>query len=348
MQHAHNLAGSVALPRQYTRDQFMTFDQATFDSAGAFLVSQLEKLDPKVHEPLVAVTWARDIELRPDIQISDEWSSFTTTAWGVAGSPDSGQGISYASGSATNLATPQIDIEKEAHPLTPWALAVQYSVLDLERSRRLGTPIDAQKLTVLNTKHQMDVDQLVYIGDPLRTSTGLINSSKVTPSNVPNGAAASPLWSLKTPTEILADFNAAIYAAWSASAFAVIPSKFLIAPKPFGYIASTVVSSAGNRTILDFLLDNNILTAERGVRLDIKSCKWLDKNYINGPGQAAATYDRMICYAQDVDVVRYAMAPLMPLAPQPNGMYIVVPYVGLVGEVEVVRPQPFAYRDAIN
>src|ERR1700688_4558988 len=36
----------------------------TYDSTGAFLVGELERLDQKLHDPLVAVTWSRDIDLR--------------------------------------------------------------------------------------------------------------------------------------------------------------------------------------------------------------------------------------------------------------------------------------------
>jgi hypothetical protein len=44
-----------------------TYDRMTIDSTGAFLVGELERLDQKLHEPLVAVTWGRDIDLREDV-----------------------------------------------------------------------------------------------------------------------------------------------------------------------------------------------------------------------------------------------------------------------------------------
>ena len=59
------LSSPLAMPtliRARTTDSFMTFDQATVDSTGAFLISELERLDPKLHEPLASVSWGRDIE----------------------------------------------------------------------------------------------------------------------------------------------------------------------------------------------------------------------------------------------------------------------------------------------
>ncbi|STH74201.1 bacteriophage protein [Escherichia coli] len=41
----------------------ITFDQATVDSSGAFLIGELERLDQTLNLPLVGYTWSRDIQL---------------------------------------------------------------------------------------------------------------------------------------------------------------------------------------------------------------------------------------------------------------------------------------------
>src|SRR6185503_16890258 len=69
----------------YTMDNMMTFDKATRDGLGAFLIGELERLDPKLHEPLVSVTWSRDIDLRTDVSVADETSSFTNSSFAAAG-----------------------------------------------------------------------------------------------------------------------------------------------------------------------------------------------------------------------------------------------------------------------
>src|ERR1700744_4011403 len=55
------------------------------DSTGAFMVGELERLDQTLHMPLAAVSWGRDIDLREDVTIGDEVSSFTLTTFGSAG-----------------------------------------------------------------------------------------------------------------------------------------------------------------------------------------------------------------------------------------------------------------------
>ena len=64
----------------------ITYDEMTIDSTGAFLIGELERMDQALHEPLVSITWSRDIDLREDVTIADEASSFTNSAFAAAGS----------------------------------------------------------------------------------------------------------------------------------------------------------------------------------------------------------------------------------------------------------------------
>lgn len=94
---ATTMAQAVAMGspvRARTRDQMLTFDQRTVDSSGAFLVGELERLDQTMHEPLASVTWSRDIDLRSDVSIADETSSFTNSTFAAAGGP-SGSGKAW-------------------------------------------------------------------------------------------------------------------------------------------------------------------------------------------------------------------------------------------------------------
>ena len=252
--------------------------------------------------------------------------------------------ISWATPNTTTIARTTIDISKTVNPLDLWTQEVAYTIPELRSAELLGRPIDAQQLTALNLKHQMDADQLVYIGDPNKGTTGLVNNANVTSVLVAPGASGSTLWSQKVPEEILADFNSMLTSAWKASGYAVVPNQVRIAPVPFGYISTEVVSTAGNRTIMNFITEENILKAEKGINLDIKSLKWLDKALINGPSGSAATYDTMMAYTREQRFVRWPMIPLAQLAPQFQGIWIKVPYYGRMGVVEWVYPETGAIR----
>ena len=339
------LWGDERRAQRYLRDEFATFDRATMDSAGAFLVGELERLDPMIHEPLVETSWSRDIDLRTDVQMGDESSSYTQSTFAAAGGPSTG-GIAWAGKESTTLPRVNLDIDKIVNPLSLWTMAVSYTVTELLSAQQLGRPIDAQMLAGLNLKHQMDIDQMVYVGDTTVSATGLVNHSLVTNTNtVANGAAGTPQWSTKTPDEITADFNELLTSVWAASGYKAPPKNVLIAPNPFGYISTTKVSEAGNISILQYVKENNVFTAQRDIELEIYPVKWLDKANINGPGGSAATYDRMVAYTRYEPYVRYPMVPLQPMQVQYHGVWASVPYYGRLGRVEAVYSETLGYRD---
>lgn len=334
--------------RLFVRDNFVTYDQAAYDSAGAFLVGELERLDPMIHEPLVSVTWDRDIDLREDVQMGDEYSSYTQSTFGSVGGA-SPSGISWAAKDTTTLPRTNLDIDKIRNDLTLWAQEVSYTVPELVSAQQLGRPIDTQQLAGLNLKHQMDTDQLVYIGDTAVGATGLVNHTLVTnTANVANGASGLPQWVNKTPDEIVTDFNEVLTSTWAQSGYKAPPTKVGVAPNPFGYISTVKVSEAGNVSILKYVRENNIFTAQYGREIDIVPIKWLDKNNINGPGGSAATYDRMIAYSQRPEYIRFPLVPLQAMQPQYRGIWVSVPYYGRLGRVEAVYPETLAYRDGIG
>lgn len=324
-----------------TMDQFTTYDQATMDSAGAFLVGELERLDPMVHEPLVAVTWWRDIDLRTDVTMADTSSSFTQQSFAAAGGTTP-PGKNWAGPASTTLPRPGIDIAKIVNPLEIWSMEVAYTIPELESSQKLNRPIDSQQLTALNLKHQMDTDEQVYIGDTALNVTGLLNNAAVT--NVANvaatGTGSGTAWSTKTAQRILEDINELLVSVWAASGYTSPPTKLLLPPVQMGAIATRVVSEAGNETILSFIKTRNILTAEKGLPLDIQSVKWAQ-------GRGTSNSDRMCAYTQRQDYVRFPMVPLRPASTQYQGIYVKVPYFGKLGVVEMVYPETIGYRDGL-
>jgi hypothetical protein len=193
----------------------------------------------------------------------------------------------------------------------------------------------------------MDIDQLVYAGDTNVGSTGLLNSDTVITnvSNVAAGAASGLTWATKSPDEILADVNELLLSVWAATGYSVPPNKLLIAPAPYGYITSQPITiggvGAGMETIYSFLMRKNVMTAEKGVDLNIKAVKWLDHTYRN-----VAT-DRMFAYIQETQYVRFPLVPLQPILPQPRGIWIAVPYYGRAGAVEWVYTEVAGARDGI-
>jgi hypothetical protein len=301
--------------------------------------------------PLSSVSWSRDIDVRTDVTLADEFSSFTVTNFGSAGMLGTGQGIrtgkAWMGKNTDQISGVSVDNAKTPSPLTPWGLELRFTVFELESAAKTGRPIDESKLAALHLKHQMDIDEQAYVGDSTLVQSGLLNHPLVTNvSNVANGATASPLWSSKTPAEILADVNNMLQSAWSASAFSVMPNRILIPPTQYGLLSTQIISTAGTTSIMKYIKENNIVTASGNGNLMILPCKWLVGAGVGGTIGVSGP-DRMIAYTKDRQYVRFPMVPLQRTPVQFSSIYHLSTYYCRLGVVEVVYPETIVYRDGL-
>ena len=311
----------------------MTFDQATIDSSGAFLVHELERLDQTLNLPLTSQTWSRDIQLREDVSIADEISSFTNTTFAAAGSPNS-NGKNWISPLATAIAGISVDIDKKGFPLELWGMELGWTVIELNAAAQVGRPIDTQKYDGMQLKWNMDTDEQVYIGDTAKGAKGLLNLIQVTPTN------ATKTWATSTPDEIRASINQVLSNAWARSAYSKVPEDLLIPPEQYSFLASTIVSSAGNQSLLTYLETNTIAYHQNSKPLNIRPVKWMKGRGVGGT-------DRMVAYTNDKKFVRFPMVPLQSVPIQYRGLYQLVTYYGKLGAVEPVYPETLNYMDGI-
>lgn len=346
--------------RRYTQDAYMpgqldrsyvTHDGLTVDSTGAFLQGELVRLDQLLHMPLVDITWTRDIDLREDVSIADEASSFTQSqvaaSGGLGGSNAVNGGKAWAGKVTSQIQNVSVDIGLVATPLNLWMSELKYTIPELESAIKLGRPVDQQKFEALNLKHQMDIDAQVYVGDADTGAAGLCNNTaQVTPVNVLAGGAGTTQWATKTADEILADINTAISLTWAASGWKVMPTKLLLPPAQFAMLVARKVSDAGNVSIMKFVKENNIAT-QSGLQFEIVHVKWLIGAGVGGTLGTLGTVDRMVLYTQQKDRVRYPMTPLQKTPIQYDSIYQKATYYCRLGAVEFVYPETVGYYDGV-
>lgn len=322
-----------ATRRIYTRDQQYTYDRATIDSTGAFLVGQLERLDPTLNEPLVEFTWSRDIDVREDVSAADEFASWTNSAFASAGG-FTPAGINWISNEANAVAGASVDIARTAQPLRLWGQEVKYTVPELVKAQKLGMPVDVQKVEAMQQKFQMDVDQLVYYGDPVIGTTGLLNASVVTPTTAAAvGTGSATTFISKTPVQILADVNLLLTNTWAASGWKVYPNRLLLPPFQLGYLAATMVNTAANYSILNFIKQNNICTLN-GVELEVFPVKWAIGLGAGGTQGVTGTVDRMVAYNKNRKYVQFPMTALQRTPLEYRSLWQITTYWGRIGQVE--------------
>lgn len=317
-------------------DGLMTFDRRTIDSSGAFLIGELERLDQKLHEPLAAVTWSRDIDMRQDVSIADEFSAFTNSSFAAANGV-AGSGKAWVGKDANAITGIALDIGKTTSPLTLWAMQLGWTLPELESAQKLGRPVDQQKFAGMNLKHQMDIDEQVYIGDTALALTGLVNSDAKVGSST---NAQTGNWATATPAQIMDDVNELLNSAYAASGYSIVPDTLLLDPVNFSRLVSRLVSTAGNISILEFLKTNSLCNSINGRPLNIQPVKWLT-------GRGAAGANRMIAYTKAEDKVRFPLVPLQRTPLEYRDLRQLTTYFGRLGAVEIVYGELIAYRDGV-
>ncbi|MFX7784810.1 major capsid family protein, partial [Acinetobacter baumannii] len=83
---------------------------------------------------------SRDIDLREDVSIADETSSFTNSTFAAAGGA-SPNGKSWIGKDASAIAGIALDIGKTASPLTLWGMQIGWTIPELESAQKLGRPV---------------------------------------------------------------------------------------------------------------------------------------------------------------------------------------------------------------
>lgn len=329
------MASPAIIHRGVRTHDMMTYDARTIDSSGVFLIGELERLDQTLHMPLSTVTWSRDIKLRSDVSMADEVTSFTNSSFAAAGGP-SPNGKSWIGKDATAIAGIALDIVKTNNPLSLWGMELAWTIPELESSQKVGRPVDQQKYQGMVLKQNMDIDEQVYIGDPILGVTGLLNNA-----GVPVQATTTTSgWATATPDQILADVNAALSASWLASGYSRVPRKMGLPPLIFAMLVSRLISAAGSQSILNFLRDNSIAMANNGVPLEIVPMKWLT-------GRGVGGVNRMVVYTDEEDLVRFPMVPMQRTPLEYRGIRQLTTYFCRLGVVEIVYEETILYVDGI-
>lgn len=313
------------------------------DSTLAYFVNQLDNFDQTLHMPLMEVSWGRDIQLRGNVTLANESTSFTRSGFAATGTQSSkiakGPAKPFISPNSTAIPGVSLNGERIVTPLRPLAREIGFTFIELQRSQLLGQPIDQQQMMALQLQYQLETDAMVYIGDTDVGAEGLINSSLVTAYNVTAGAGGST-WALKTPVEILADVNKILNDTWAASGFAVCPAELRIPPAQYSQISTQLISSAGSVSILKYLAENCVANNINGKPLNIQPLKWLT-------GAGVSNADRMVAYTNDVNRLRFPMVPIQRQTAYYKGIHFLAPYVYGFGEVEFVYPETVRYADGI-
>lgn len=336
-------AGVVGGPRAAggNMQNVLTMDDAAVQSGNAFLVSELEKRDTLIRKPLNSTTYARDIP----IQTGGGWVtsvSALSVAYGVTG----GSGNSAVSAADANgVPIIQASLSKGDWRAHSFSMAMRIPFEDMQRANFVGRSLNTLLQDGIRMAYDKHLDENVYKGFANYGTTGLLNNPDVTEMDASaTGSSSGTAFTAKTPDQILKDINDAITTVWEANGWdrSAIPNHILMPYQQYNYIATTRLDDIGQKTILTFLLENNV-AKQNGVDLFIGATAWCKD--AGGSG-----VDRMVVYVHNRRFVQ--MDELSPLSrvmtgPVPTlGVYDSL-YKANLSEVELAYTTSMLYVDKI-
>lgn len=318
-----------------------TMDAAGIASGGAFLVSELEKRDPMIRKPLTSFTYPRDIVIKTGGGWVD-YVSAMSVAYGITGGAGSSP---VQAGGANGLPIVQASVDKGIYKAHVFAIALRVMFQDMQRANFIGRSIDQLLQDGVRMSFDKHQDENIYVGLEEYGTTGLINNPDATASTVADGASGNGNWVTKTPAEILKDVNTALTATWAQAGYdmAAIPNHILIPYEEYTYILNTPVSDLATKSIMDYIMENNIAN-KNGGDLFIGATAWCK-------GVGTGDTDRMVVY---VNHERYAKADeLVPLsrimsAPNVANVCYDTAYMANLSEAQILYPQTITYWDQIG
>ena len=216
----------------------------------------------------------------------------------------------------------------------------------MEREKMMSVGRDPE--TCLNKGIRLHCDKLidrnVYTGFTKVSSTGLCNNPNIARSSASphTSGGTDTQWQYKTADEILDDINRAISSLWRDNDCSsdALPNHILIPVEQFGALVTRKVSDDSERSILTYVLENN-LSAQQGGELTISPCKWCSGAGSNGT-------DRMVVYMNRVDRICFNLTqPLRRMDTEYAEMRIKIPYIAQFSEVRFLYPSTVRYLDGI-
>lgn len=310
-------------------------DAAGIASGQAFLTGELEKRDMLVRTPLTSFTYTRDIPIR----VGGGWAEYVSAmnvGYGITGG--SGDNLIQAA-SVDGIPLVQANFGKDLWKTHIISAGTRIFWVDMQRGNMTGRNLDTLLRDGLRMTYDKHMDENTYVGFARYGTTGLINNADVTVTS-----ASTTFANAASPDDILDIINTAILDAWEAAGYDLdaIPNHIIMPYEQYNYIATTRIGQLAEKTILTFLLENNV-AKQNGSDLFIGATAWCKAA---GAGNA----DRMVVYCNKERYI--AMDELVPLTramttPNAERFSYDTAYAGNVSEVEVFYTQPIVYVDGI-
>jgi len=199
---------------------------------------------------------------------------------------------------------PRVDVTTGSHVMAVNTAAIMYSYSfeEIGAAQMMGMNLNLESANAARMAYEMLVNSTTLIGNTDMGIEGFFNTTGIT------SVASAATFALSTPDAILTFINDLLTGVQATSLGTQVADTIVLPLLQFGALASRRLPDS-NLTVLEFIRNSNVYTAQTGQPLRIFS----DFNLTN----------RMVVYRNDPSVVKLHMPmPLMFLAPQQAGLEI--------------------------
>lgn len=306
-------------------------------AALSFLVNQLSYVEPELYR--IRYPSFDFASLVPVDTSAPEWIKmiefFSIDTVGQA---------KWQAGGADDIPKADIVRDRGSHSIYLAAIGYGYTLEELSTAQYMGFQLTTEKGDAAQRAYNIFMYNVAIFGDTEKNLKGIANQSSVTAGNVAaDGTGSSTYWVDKTPTQIIRDLNDLVSGVNTDSNGVEWADTILLPYSAFWYIASTLMSSGSDTTILSFFMENNALTRTTGRRLVIQPLRGLEN-------AAASNKGRAVAYQRDPSVLKLHLPmPHRFLPPFQTGpLRWDIPGIFRTGGVEVRRPGSMRYADLIT
>lgn len=306
--------------------------------AQAFLVSQLTHIEPAVYAARYpAIRYSGII---PVDTSAAEWTPsvtyFSTDGAGVA---------DWFNAAGRDIPNVELERAKSETGVHMAAIGYRYNLEELSQASALGQNLTAEKGIVARRVAEEKIDRAALFGDAAKKFVGLLNNPAVTAHAAPAASSetgASTRWRDKTPKQILDDANGMLTGIYTETNTVELADTLLLPVDAYTHIATTPFNAYSEKTILAYLREHNVYTAETGQPLNIRSVRGLDTAGVGG-------IPRAVAYRKDPEVLKLhlPMPPRFLPVWQTGPITFEVPGIFRFGGTDIRLPKAVVYIDGV-
>jgi hypothetical protein len=153
---------------------------------------------------------------------------------------------------ATDIPSVEVNGKSFTSKIESIALSYAYTLMDIKRGAIQGTPLNVRKAMATQRGVLSRHNQLFWLGDAVAGIVGVLTHASIPNAQVTaDGTGSSPLWSTKTPTQILRDLTQAVTEIKTLTKGVESPNLLVLSASRLSTLQTTRMAADTRDTVLD-------------------------------------------------------------------------------------------------